>query len=116
MDNLNSNDLNFFLCSIMLCKNRSKETKMIIIKNFLESHFGPLNSVNIYSLLREYQIQNEIIDLENMKRFLCTRLPENFINFIPFICYLINLEEDINKEICLNKFTSESIKHDHCYH
>ena len=48
-----------------------------------------------------------------MKDYCVKRLPDNLINLIPFICYLISLEEDINREI--ENINSKIIKHDHCY-
>ena len=113
MDEINRiNDLTFFLCSIMLCKKRSKEAKIMLIKNFLESHFGPLISDNVYKIVKEYQTDHEINDLEIIKQYCWTRLPESLIHLVPFICYLINLEEDL----LIENLTSHSIKHDHCYY
>ena len=52
-------------------------------------------------------------DFDVMKDYCVKRLPDNLINLVPFICYLISLEEDLLIE---NMNPSKTIKHDHCYH
>ncbi len=106
-------DLKYFLCSIMLNSNQSKESKMIKIRNFMENFYGPLCSIQIYNIIKDYQKLDCNNNFDLMKDYCVKRLPDNLINLIPFICYLISLEEDINREI--ENINSKIIKHDHCY-
>ena len=102
MDSLND-DLNFFLCSLMLCKKQTKAEKTLKIRNFLETFYGPLCSIQIYSIIRDYQMLDDVDDdfYASMKDYCFKRLPEHLVNLVPFICYLISLEEDMNKERCV---------------
>ena len=79
----------------------------------MENFYGPLCSIQIYNIIKDYQKLDCNNNFDLMKDYCVKRLPDNLINLIPFICYLISLEEDINREI--ENINSKIIKHDHCY-
>ncbi len=110
---LDSDMSNSLLYSIMLSKKQTKSDKMIFIRSYLETNFGPLHFASTYDLFKNLQSTNNL-DMYTIG-VLCENLPSNYTDFIPFIIYLMHLEDDLNNHANSKRGRYDHILHDHCY-
>jgi hypothetical protein len=104
---------NSLLYSIMLSKKETKTNKLCFIRSYLESNIGLLNFASAYDLFKRLQSNNDLN--ANTITSLCENLPSSYNDFIPFIIYLMHLEDDLNNQDNDINNRQNNIKHDHDY-